>query len=119
MEITVMYPMVTWRQTENIIRGYDHDGRRNKRCANSHPGPAVKGSPEPVIVVEAIPVATAKIKTCRVWHQIDIACSTRNYHYIRRPCKLQRRGRGNINVDIHLGLTNERDASNKKERNQK
>ena len=70
-------------------------------------------------MVVAIPVATVKIKTYRVWHQVDIACSTRNYHYIRWSCKLQRRGRGNINVDIHLGLTNERDARNKKERKQK
>jgi hypothetical protein len=119
MEIIVMYPMVAWRQTENVVRGYDHNRRRNKRCADRYPGVAVNGSPEPVVMVEAIPVAAVKIKAYRVWNQIDIACSTWNYHYIRRPCKVQRRGRANINVDIHLGLTNVRDADDKKERNQK
>jgi hypothetical protein len=87
MEVTVMYPMISWRQTENIIRWYSHNNPWNKRFPNSHPGPAVKGSPEPVISVEAIPVTSVEIKTYSVRHQIDIACSTRNYHYIRRCCK--------------------------------
>jgi hypothetical protein len=114
MEVTIMYPMISWRQTQNIIRRYSHNNPRNKRCPNSYPRPVVNGSPEPVISVEAIPVTSVEIKTYSVRHQIDIASSTRDYHYIRRCCKLQRRGRGNADVDVHLGLTNKCHAKNKK-----
>jgi hypothetical protein len=106
MEVTIVYPMISWRQTENIIRWYTHDGRGDKRFPNSYPRSGVKGSPEPVTSVEAIPVASVEIKTYIVRHQIDIVCFARNYHYIRRSCKFQRRGRGNATVDVHLGRTN-------------
>jgi hypothetical protein len=114
MEVTVMYPMISWRQTHNIIRRYSHNSLRNKRGPDSYPRSVVNGSPEPVISVKAIPVTSVEIETYSVRHQIDIASPTRDYHYVRRRCKLQRRGRGNANVDVHLGLTNKRYAKNKK-----
>jgi hypothetical protein len=114
MEVTVMYPMISWRQTQNIIRRYSHNNSRNKGCPNRYPGPVVNGSPEPVISVGAIPVTSVEIEAYSVRHQIDIACSTWDHHDIRWCCKCQRRRRANINIDVHLGLTNKRDANNKK-----
>jgi hypothetical protein len=126
MEVTVVYPMISWRHTENIIRWYNDDGPWDKRLPDSYPRSAVKGSPEPITFIEAIPVASIEIKTCHVRHQIDIVWSTRNYYYIRRSRKFQgwrrrrRRRRRNANVDVYLrDRTYKRDAHNKKQRKHK
>jgi hypothetical protein len=83
MEITVVYPMISWRHNEDIIRRYNHDIPRDKSFSNRDPGSAVKGSPEPITSMEAIPEASIEIKAYHVRHQIDIAGSTGNYHHIR------------------------------------
>jgi hypothetical protein len=119
MEVTVVYPMISWRQSENIIRWYNRDGRGDKRCLNISPGSVVDGRPEPVISMEAIPGASKKIKTCSVRHQIDIACFTGNYNDIGRCWKCQRRGRRDANADVHLGPTHNRHANDKKQTNHK
>jgi hypothetical protein len=94
MEFTIVYPVVSWGQTEDIIRGYNHDRSGNKVFINSYPGSSIMGSPIPVAFVEAIPEASAKRKTYRARHPIDIVLLTGNYHYIRGGWKFQGRGRG-------------------------
>jgi hypothetical protein len=111
MKISVVYPMISGRHTENIIRWDGHDRPWHKRYPDRPPRPTVKGSPEPMISMKAIPVAPMEIKTYCVRHHIDIARSTRNYHYVRWSCKYQRRGRWNVNADVHIcGPTNNRHA---------
>jgi hypothetical protein len=116
MEFTVAYPMISWRHTQNIIRGYNQDRPGNKRFINRYPRSSVMGSPIPITFVEPIPEASEKIKTCCARHQIDIACLTGNYHNVRGGWKFQRRGRGDVDVDVHLcSRTNKRHADNQKQ----
>jgi hypothetical protein len=138
MEVIVMYPVISWRQSKNIIGWHNHNGRGYKTHPDRYPRSAVKGSPEPITSVQTIPVAPVEIKTCHIWHQIDIPCSARNHHHIRWPCKFQRRRRfwsrlygwrlflsrrrrrRNVNIDVHIrSCTNKRHSNSKKKRNHK
>ena len=83
MEITVVYPMISRWHNEDIVRWYNHDIPRDESFSNRYPGSAVKGSLEPMTSVEAIPEASVEIKASHIWHQVDIAWSTGNYHHIR------------------------------------
>jgi hypothetical protein len=89
MEFSIVYPIISRRHMANIIRWYNHHGWWNKSSPNSYPRSAVKRSPEPIISIETIPGATVEIKAYRIRNQIDFACPTRNYHYIRGGCELQ------------------------------
>jgi hypothetical protein len=119
MEFTIAYPVVSWGQTEDIIRGYNHDRSGNKVFINSYPRSSIMGSPIPVAFVEAIPEASEKIETYRARHQIDIALLTGNYHNVRGRWKFQRRGRGDVNVDVNFCSRTERHAYNQKQGNDK
>jgi hypothetical protein len=101
MKISVVYPVISRRHAENIIRWDSHDRPWHKRQSDRSPRPTVKGSPEPMIFMEAIPVAPMKIKTYYARHHIHIACCTRNHRYVRRSWKYQRWRRWNVNVDAH------------------
>jgi hypothetical protein len=118
-ELTVVYMMIPWRQSEDIVRWDNPDSRGDKRRLDKTPGSVVDGRPEPVILKEAIPEAVEKIKTCRVRDQIDIAFFTGNHHDIGRCWKCERRGRRNVNADAHLGPADHCHANDEKQTNHK
>jgi len=68
MKLSIVYPMIFRRYTKNIIRGYNHNRRWDQRHANRVPGSVVDSGPEPLIIIESVPVATVEIETFRVWH---------------------------------------------------
>jgi hypothetical protein len=113
MEVTVVYAVISWRHPENIVRWYNRDSRWDKRCLDISPGSVIDVGPEPVISMEAIPVASEEIKACRARNQIDITLFTGDYDDIGRCWKRQKRGRRNADANVHLGRTNKRHADNK------
>jgi hypothetical protein len=118
-ELTVVYPMISWRQSEDIVRWNNPDRRRDKGWLDESPGTVVDSSPEPVTLMEAEPSAIEKIETYRVRDQIDIAFFTGNHYDIGRRWKYQRWGRRNVNANAHLGPTDRCHANDKKKTDHK
>jgi hypothetical protein len=61
VKISIVYPMISRRHTENIIRWNSHDRPWHKRYLDRSPRSTVKGSPEPMISMKPIPVASVEI----------------------------------------------------------
>jgi hypothetical protein len=112
-EVTIVYPKISWRHTENIIRWHSRYSQGNNRWANIGPRSVIDSRPEPIASIVEVPRAPEKIKTIMPRHQIDIASLTGNYHYIRGAWKHEwRRWR-------NLSSTDNRHAQNQKQRNHK
>ena len=118
-EVSIVYPVISTRQVEIIIRRYIHDHSWDKRRLNIGPGSGIDVRPVPVISIESVPDVIVEIKARRARHHIDITWATRNNHDIRRSWKYQR-WEGQANADIYFpGRTNRLHTHNKKQRNHK
>jgi hypothetical protein len=113
-EVTVVYPIIAPRYTENIIRRYSRGSEGDNTCVNIDPRSVIDSRPEPIASIVEVPEPPEKIKTIMHRHQIDIASLTGNYHYIRGAWKYEWwRWRRN------LSSTDNRHAYNQKQRSHK
>jgi hypothetical protein len=102
VEVMIVYPVISRRHIVNIFRWYGNNELRDHGQINIVPVPVVDGSPEPITIIEPIPVAIVEIESIVIGHHIDIAYATENYIDIRRCCKLIRWRGHDVDVDLHL-----------------
>jgi hypothetical protein len=65
-ELTVVYVMISWWQSEDIVRWDNPDRCRDEAWLDESPGSIVDAGPKPVTLMETEPDAIEEIETYRV-----------------------------------------------------
>jgi hypothetical protein len=87
MEFVIVYPMICWRNSKDVIGGHHINGLRNKIYPDRTPCSVVNRRPEPKTIVEAIPEASVKINTHCARYQVDLCVKARDDNKVRWRCK--------------------------------